>query len=169
MTTSLATPPAHPPRQKATADPPVRVGDRERERTAICLGQAFAQGYLSMAEYETRVGRAFEARTVGALNDLITDLPVQRISRRDPRRRTARFGVARRGVQIHLMAYLAVVVLSTGTWLAIAVTAGAWYFWPAWPILGGGIGVLSHALPVHACARKQRNPGSSPAIRYPAR
>jgi hypothetical protein len=30
---------------------------------------------------------------------------------------------------------------------AVGLTAGAWYFWPVWPILGAGIGVLGHALP----------------------
>ncbi len=33
-------------------------------------------------------------------------------------------------------------------WLAVGLTAGAWYFWPIWPILGAGIGVLAHALPM---------------------
>jgi hypothetical protein len=53
-------------------------------------------------------------------------LPVERISRRDPHRRAARLAAARRGVQIHLIGYLAVTI---GVWLAIAVAAGAWYLW----------------------------------------
>lgn len=44
--------------------------------------------------------------------------------------------------------------LSVGIWLTVAVTAGAWYFWPIWPILGGGIGVISHALPVSRWTRR---------------
>jgi hypothetical protein len=156
MTTTLARSPARPSRHQATADPAVRVGDPERERTATRLGQAFTQGYLSMAEYETRLNRAFEAQTVGALNQLTIDLPIERISRRDPHRRAARLAAARRGVQIHLIGYLAMAALTIGIWLAIAVGAGAWYFWPVWPILGGGIGVISHAIPVHRCARKHR-------------
>lgn len=149
MTTSLVTPSA--PRRRATADPAVRVGGPERERTAAVLGQAFTQGYLSMAEYETRLGRAFEAQTVGALNPLIVDLPVERISRRDPHRRAARQVAARRGVRLHLVAYLAVCLLMIGIWLATGLAAGAWYFWPVWPIMGWGIGIVSHAIPVHAC------------------
>ena len=39
----------------ATAIPTsIRTGDREREETADLLGQALAQGYLDMAEYEAR-------------------------------------------------------------------------------------------------------------------
>ncbi|OHU95673.1 DUF1707 domain-containing protein [Mycobacterium talmoniae] len=150
MTTTLVTPTA--PRRRASTNPAARVGDPERERTAAQLGQAFTQGYLSMTEYETRLGGAFAAQTVGALNQLIEDLPIERISRRDPKRRAAQLAAARRGVRIHLAAYLAVSVLMLGIWLATAVTVGAWYFWPVWPILGWGIGVVSHAIPVRACA-----------------
>lgn len=134
--------------------PVVRVGDPERDRAAAVLGQAFTQGYLSMSEYETRLGRAFEAQTTGGLDQLVGDLPVQQISRRDPHRRAARQAAARRGVRIHLLAYLAGSLLMLGIWLATAMATGAWYFWPAWPILGWGIGIVSHATPVHACYRR---------------
>ncbi len=144
MSTTLVTP----------SEPAMRVGDPERERTSARLGQAFAQGYLSMEEYETRLGRAFEAQTVRALRDLLIDLPVERIGRRDPQRRAVRHAAARRAVRIHLIAYLAVSVLMIGIWLATAVAAGTWYFWPAWPILGWGIGIVSHAIPVGACGRR---------------
>jgi hypothetical protein len=30
-------------------------------------------------------------------------------------------------------------------WAAVAVTTGAAYFWPIWPILGAAIGLISHA------------------------
>jgi Domain of unknown function (DUF1707)/2TM domain len=131
----------------------VRVGDHEREKVIARLGQAFTQGYLSIPEYQTRLDRAFEAQTAGELGDVLSDLPVGRIVRDDPRRRAARAAAARRGVQIHLVAYLAAALLMIGIWLAVAVTAGAWYFWPVWPILGMGVGVVSHAVPVHNWVR----------------
>ena len=117
------------------------------------LGQAFAQGYLSIPDYETRLDQAFQAQTAGALRQVLSDLPVARIARDDPQRRAARAAAARRGVRIHLAAYLAASLLMIGIWLAVAVTAGAWYFWPVWPIMGMGIGVVSHAFPVHNCLR----------------
>ncbi|KLO27412.1 hypothetical protein ABW16_15895 [Mycolicibacter heraklionensis] len=138
-----------------TTDSAVRVGDPERERTADQLGQAFSQGYLSMEEYETRLGRAFAAQTAGALRELAADLPVAQISRRDPRRRAQRSAAARRGVRIHLGAYLAVSALMVGIWLVTAVSVGQWYFWPVWPILGWGIGIVAHAIPVGACASRR--------------
>jgi Domain of unknown function (DUF1707)/2TM domain len=144
--------------------PAVRAGDSEREKTASDLGRALAQGYLEMTEYEKRLQDAFAAHTTAELRELVADLPLERLRRNDPARQAARRKAARRGVQIHLAAYLAMVVIVLVVWLAVGLTAGAWYFWPIWPILGAGIGVLSHAIPVrfamprhlhHGCAGRQ--------------
>jgi hypothetical protein len=126
----------------------VRAGDRERDRTANLLGQALAQGYLAMDEYETRLQATYAAHTTGELRQLLTDLPLAQLRRNDPQRQAARRRAARLGVRIHLGAYLAMVVIVLVVWLAVGLTAGAWYFWPIWPILGAGIGVVSHAVPV---------------------
>jgi Domain of unknown function (DUF1707)/2TM domain len=127
---------------------PVRAGDREREQTANLLGQALAQGYLAMDEYEKRLQDTFAAHTTAELRELLADLPLAQLRRNDPQRQAARRRAARRGVQIHLGGYLAMVVIVLAVWLAVGLTAGAWYFWPIWPILGAGIGVISHALPI---------------------
>lgn len=126
----------------------LRAGDRDREATAALLGQAFAQGYLHMAEYEHRVKAVFDAYSTPDLRQLTADLPLAELRRTDPRRLAARRAAARRGVQIHFAAYLAMVVIVLTVWLVVGLTAGAWYFWPVWPILGAGIGVVSHALPI---------------------
>ncbi len=144
----------------APTAPSVRAGDRERERTANQLGQALAQGYLTMDEYETRLQAAFAAHSTAELRQLVADLPLAQLRRNDPRRREARRKAARRGVQIHLAGYLAMVVIVLVVWLAVGLTAGAWYFWPIWPILGAGIGLISHAMPIRAmswgqCGRHQ--------------
>ena len=98
--------------------PDIRAGDRERERTATDLGQALAQGYLPMAEYEDRLGRAFAANSTGELDTLVADLPVARLRHHDPRRRTAQLRAARLSARIHLVAYLAGSLLMLGIWLA---------------------------------------------------
>jgi hypothetical protein len=126
----------------------VRAGDRERDRTASDLGQAFSQGYLDMDEYEVRLQAAFAAHTAGELRQLTADLPLGTLRRNDPRRHAARLAAARRSVRIHLGAYLAMVVIVLTVWLAVGLTAAAWYFWPVWPILGAGIGVIGHALTI---------------------
>lgn len=139
----------------APTAPSIRAGDREREKTAGQLGSALAQGYLEMSEYETRLQSAFSANTIGELHQLVADLPMAQLRRNDPRRREARQRAARRGVQVHLAGYLAMVVIVLAVWLTVGLTAGAWYFWPIWPILGAGIGVLGHALPIRAISRGQ--------------
>jgi Domain of unknown function (DUF1707)/2TM domain len=131
----------------------VRAGDRDREKTANHLGRALSQGYLDMAEYERRIQIAFAAQTTAELRQLLADLPVARLHRGDPRRREARNAAARLSVRIHLAAYLLMVVVVLTVWLAVALSAGAWYFWPIWPILGAGIGVVGHAVPVRLAVR----------------
>ncbi|OBK70716.1 DUF1707 domain-containing protein [Mycobacterium sp. 1274761.0] len=139
-----------------TAPVVVRAGDRERERTAAQLGSAMAQGYLDVDEYDARVKGAFAAHTTEQLRELVADLPLAQLRRNDPRRRDARRAAARRGVRTHLAGYLTMCVIVLTVWLAVGLTAGAWYFWPIWPILGAGIGVVGHALSTHRAAGRRR-------------
>ena len=129
---------------------PARAGDRERERTANDLGQALTQGYLAVPEYEDRLQSAFRAQTTDGLRGLVADLPVNRLRRHDPRRQAAQQRAARMSVMIHLAAYVAGSLLMLGIWLAVGFGGGGWYFWPVWPIMGWGIGVASHAIPIWA-------------------
>src|ERR1700751_4336530 len=129
-----------------------RAGDRDRQKAAAHLGQALTQGYLELDEYEQRVQTAFQTHTTAELKELLGDLPLDRIRRADPRRR-ARAAAARKGVRIHLAAYVAMTVVVLTVWAAVAVTTGAAYFWPIWPILGAAIGLVSHALAVRPVAK----------------
>ena len=130
-----------------------RAGDRDRHKTSARLGQAFAQGYLQIDGYEQRVQRVFQAHTTAELRELLADLPIERIRRADPRRLAARAAAARRGVNIHLAAYLAVATAVLIVWAALAATTSASYFWPVWPLLGGAIGLFSHAMSVPSFRR----------------
>lgn len=125
-----------------------RAGDSDRANTAHLLGLALAQGYLEMADYESRLQTAFAAATRAELRALTADLPVDRLRRDDPARREARRRAARRSVQWHVAGYLAGSLLMLGIWLAVGLSAGSWYFWPVWPIMGWGIGVVCHTVPV---------------------
>lgn len=121
------------------------AGTHDREKTADLLGQAFAQGYLQVDEYDQRLQTVFQAHTAQDLRGLVADLPLDRIRRHDPRRRAARIAAARRGVRAHLAVYLTMCVIVLTVWAAVALTTDATYFWPIWPILGAGIGFVSHA------------------------
>jgi hypothetical protein len=132
------------------------IGDSDRETAANTLGQAMAEGYFDLAEYERRVQSVFTAATTDDLRVLLADLPVDRLRRNDPRKRAARQAAARLSVRLHLAGYLIMVVVVLTVWLAVGLSAGSWYFWPVWPILGAGIGVLGHAIPVRSWTNPRR-------------
>ncbi|WP_059015612.1 DUF1707 domain-containing protein [Mycobacterium sp. M26] len=132
-----------------------RVGDHDRAATANLLSLALAQGYFDLGEYDTRVQAAYAAQTTDDLRRVVSDLPVGQLRRADPQRAAAVKRAARASVRIHLTAYAAMVVIVLTVWLAVALTAGAWYFWPIWPILGGGIGLVGHSLPVRSYCRSR--------------
>ena len=63
----------------------------------------------------------------------------------EQRQRAIRRIQAKRGFRVHFAVYLAVNALLVLIWAA----TGAGYFWPVWPILGWGIGVVAHAVSVY--------------------
>jgi 2TM domain len=69
-------------------------------------------------------------------------------------RRQRHAAAARLGMRLHVAAYVAGAMLMIGIWLAVGVSAGAWYPWPIWPILGWGIGLAGHLVPVRLAARR---------------
>jgi hypothetical protein len=136
------------PRSGVPADPNLRIGDADRERASSRLGQAFTLGYLSVEDYQDRLDQALQARTGGDLRALTADLPGHSLHRADPDDQAARQAAALRGVRTHLGIYLLAAAVTLSLWLVFALTVGAWYFWPIWPLAGGAAGVVSHAIPV---------------------
>ncbi len=53
----------------------VRASDTDRERTAAALGGHYAAGRLTREEFQERLDQAYAAKTLGQLDDLMTDLP----------------------------------------------------------------------------------------------
>jgi hypothetical protein len=66
----------------------LRASDAERERVITLLGEAAADGRLTLEEHSERVERAYSARTLGDLAEITTDLaapsaqPIQLDTRR---------------------------------------------------------------------------------------
>jgi hypothetical protein len=58
--------------------PEVRIGDRERREVDDRLQRAYADGVLTMTEYEERSAGAWKARTRRDLEPLVADLPPDR-------------------------------------------------------------------------------------------
>ncbi|BCB86152.1 DUF1707 domain-containing protein [Phytohabitans suffuscus] len=133
-----------------------RVGTTERESVAELLSDALAAGYLETAEFGERSTAAYAARTRGELDALIADLPQTwvRGRARDHRRERHAAG-ARLGMRAHAAAYVLGSLLMLGIWAAVGLGSGSWYFWPVWPILGWGVGLLGHVIPVRAVLEAQ--------------
>lgn len=58
--------------------PEVRIGDRERGEVDGRLQRAYADGVLTMTEYEERAAECWKARTRSELEPLVRDLPPDR-------------------------------------------------------------------------------------------
>jgi Domain of unknown function (DUF1707) len=58
-----------------TGDPRIRASDADRDDAIAQLREHFAAGRLSAAEGQDRIGQALEAKTLGELDELMTDLP----------------------------------------------------------------------------------------------
>ena len=63
----------------------------------------------------------------------------------EQRQRAIRRIRAKRGFRVHFAVYLAVNALLVLIWAMTPTT----YFWPVWPMLGWGIGVVAHAVSVY--------------------
>ncbi|GAA1901253.1 DUF1707 SHOCT-like domain-containing protein [Williamsia serinedens] len=57
-------------------DDATRVGNPERERAIAHLNDAFAQGYLDVAEFEERSERVYASRTRGDLRGVLEHFPI---------------------------------------------------------------------------------------------
>ena len=109
----------------------MRASDSDREKVAERLSRHAAEGRLDHDELEERVAAAYAAKTEAELAELTRDLPEKR-----PRQR--RQIAPRVRMTPEVRAYVNVMVLLVVIW---ALT-GAGYFWPVWPALGWGAGLL---------------------------
>ena len=126
------------------------ASDADRDRAAERLRAATAEGRLSSEELEERLERAFSARTDAELEPLVADLPAPARPVVRPRLRDNE----------HVRAYVGTMLLLVAIW---ALT-GAGYFWPIWPMLGWGIGVLADTggRLRGPCRPRSSKPGYSP-------
>lgn len=58
-------------------DDTIRASDQDRERLVEVLGEQTSQGRLTLAEFEERTARVYQARTWRELRVLVEDLPVR--------------------------------------------------------------------------------------------
>lgn len=145
MSSSLPVPqPSEPAWERFTADPrrprnkDVRVGHSDRDLVADLLGDAYALGKLDNDEYNERLDKAMQIKTVGEISPLVGDL----VTGSAPARRDGSRGriIASR---ILLLIAGTVVGINVLIWLLASLSAGALlYFWPMWVAVGMVIPVV---------------------------
>src|SRR5829696_9275392 len=131
-------------------DPTLRASDAEREHHAELLREHAAQGRLTVNELEERLDRVYTARTRGELEPIVADLPAAKPPPAPRQRRRPR-------VRPELVPFIAVNLVLIAIWAA----TGAGYFWPIWPLLGRGLGLL------RPCGRPAHRPRAHPARAQP--
>ncbi len=57
------------------ADPRIRASDDDRERAVALLSEHHAAGRLTAEEFNERMDKAYAAKTLGDLDELMSDLP----------------------------------------------------------------------------------------------
>jgi hypothetical protein len=139
------------------ADRRLRASDDDRRRVTDLLQAHYVAGRLVQTEFEGRLQEAVAARTLGDLDALLTDLPAlgasgadaesqqDHPSRRERRQRRKHVAghCGEQSFRGHATSYLLVMGLLVAIW---ALTSPGGYFWPVWPMLGWGIGLVAHGL-----------------------
>jgi hypothetical protein len=129
---------AHDPRRSENAH--LRAGDRDRDVVNDVLGEAVADGRLTLQELDERTDRLAAAKTLGELPDLIHDLvpvvsrelsKVERLATPETRRAEAerRYRAERRNALLGFL-YPSLICLAIWGW-----TDFGGFFWPAFVIL----------------------------------
>jgi hypothetical protein len=161
------------------ADPRIRASDDDRDRVASLLREHYAAGRLTMEEFNERLDLAYAARTLGELDELLSDLPSIDIYRlpdaslpwyRGPASgHGSHFAIARLAGQDSLRggrsiswrgvagAWLAVSLICAVVW-ALGRTGSPWLAWlVAWPWVAVLLGLsLPEPGRRHACGGTRR-------------
>lgn len=117
-----------PVRVGSTHNPDLRVSQAERNEVAAALARHYADGRLSVDEYEERVAAALDARTVRDFDPLLADLPAPAPAT------TARAPGRPNDDWRRLAPYLPRILAVTAVVL-VALGSGLWFLWLLWPAL----------------------------------
>jgi hypothetical protein len=149
----------------------MRASDGEREEVVTILRDALHDGRLKMDEYVDRMGKAYEAVTVGELALLHDDLPAARaVARKDPAPVPPAAAAAAPATGWHaayadLPAALKVlwtiwfmaVSINVVVWVLVGVTSGMVpYPWPLWVAGPYGAALFGVSAPVLKSRRAKR-------------
>jgi hypothetical protein len=115
-------------------NPAIRASDADRERVVEILRQNNVEGRLTSEEFEERMTAAYAAKTMGALAELTTDLPVDLAAHTRHQAELARKQAAQvpvtKQMRAAISSWASLGVMLTVIW----VVTGAGYYWPGWPL-----------------------------------
>lgn len=123
-------------------DPKLRAADSDREAAAERLRRSHVEGRLDTTELQQRLERCYEAKTLGELDELVTDLPPENAG--DSTR--PRFAPLRRRLMPLMPILIALIAICAVTgghhfWLLIPlifiVYRLSWWRWRPWRPVGG--------------------------------
>jgi hypothetical protein len=131
-------------------DPKIRASDEDRDRAASLLREHHAAGRLTAEEFNERLDQAYQAKTLGDLNEIMSDLPAIDLYRLPsaslPRTRRPTPGAgslveasARGGVVAHHSRFSPAWMAAWSSWFTVSLVcfvvwalSGAGYLWPLW-------------------------------------
>jgi Domain of unknown function (DUF1707) len=121
-----------------------RASDGDRERIAAALGGHYAAGRLTLEEFQQRLDRAYAAKTLGELDDLMTDLPGTDLRQLEgqrggnpplpERRAPGTVQVPAGGHPDVWRFWLGLAIAVFVIWLISGATGGPWFLWAAVPL-----------------------------------
>jgi DUF1707 SHOCT-like domain len=133
-------------------DAKIRASDADRDRAAAALREHLAAGRLTIEEFDERLDRAYAAKTLGELDELMADLPTSDLGQlpgssldrqaagpplagRHPDRPIqagpGRFPPARRTA---FGSWAAISLVLFMIWLASGAAGGPWFLWVVIPL-----------------------------------
>jgi hypothetical protein len=158
-----------------------RASDADRDRTAAALREHLAAGRLTIEEFDERLDKAYAAKTLGELDQIMTDLPatdpdqvpdapVDRPSASLPpgsrcppgsiQAGQGRFSPASR---VAWGSWLAISLVLFVIWLASGASGGPWFLWVALVL---GAVLLVRSLAGTPARRERRSDRSRRHHRY---
>jgi hypothetical protein len=134
------------------SDPKMRASDADRDRTAALLREHHAAGRLTAEEFGERLDKTYAAKTLGELDELLSDLPaIDLYELPDASLRRSRHGlhgglpwgpalVAQRGAGGMSVAWraawgscLSISLIAFLAWLLSGHSGNLWFLWVAGP------------------------------------
>lgn len=102
-------------------NPAIRASDADRDQVLAQLSGHYQAGRLTMAEFDERSSQALQARTMGDLDELLTDLPPAPAAQQPPKPAQAPAGRPDLGARV---AFAVLAVLAVGVVIALLSHSG---------------------------------------------